>query len=71
MTRDQAIGALSYLVDKYIESASTKQRLIEIMANPTLVDIPVRGVLHEILEAGAKVCAEDEDMVSELVFSFG
>lgn len=71
MTRDEARRALSVLVEKYIECGTSRQRLLARITNPNLVEVPVRGVLHEIREAGGRVLPEDEDLVSELVYYFG
>lgn len=71
MTGDEAKVALSGLVNSYVECASLRRRLLEVIANSKLAAIPVRGVLHEIREAGGRIRPEDQDLVSELIYYFG
>lgn len=69
---DEAKVKLKGLIERYISDKSEKERLIQVIEDPSRPGLPVRGVLEIIGKYKKQEYSEmEKEVISDLIYMYG
>jgi hypothetical protein len=68
VTREELVANLTYLIEKYVESSSKKNQLLEEISRRDFY--VARGVLHELAQTSLSIERNDAALFKDIAFCF-